>query len=957
MKTVRFCSPLLLLLATFGLAFVARAEPGPRDRLLLDAGWKFRLGDGWGLGQNLAKAGTGYGPAGLEFSDASWRSVNLPHDWAVELPFDPKADGAHGFKALGNGFPENNIAWYRRTFDLPASDSGRRLWLEFDGVYRDCTVFLNGWFVGRHEGGYSGFRFDVTDIANCGGKNVLTVRVDASQTEGWFYEGAGIYRHVWLVKTAPVAVAPDSIFVFSRFPGNIPAGPAEIHLQTQLANAGKLSVEAKVIWTILAPDGSTVATAEKNTTVNGGGAEEIAQTATVAAPELWSPETPRLYRLVTTVTSGGATIDQVHTEFGIKTVTFDADRGFLLNGKPYVLKGTCNHQDHAGVGAALPDGLQYFRIARLKEMGSNAYRTSHNPPTPELLEACDHLGMLVMDENRLVGSDAMHLNMLAEQVRRDRNHASVAIWSLGNEEFSVEKTKPGGRALATMQDLVKRLDPTRPTTCNADLGNEFTGFNEVVEVRGWSYHIGPDRMDAYHAAHPQQPNVGSEQGSTVSTRGIYANDLVRGYMSAYDDNATDWSNTAEQWWTFFDARPWLSGGFVWTGFDYRGEPTPYGWPCINSHFGLLDTCGYPKDNFWYYRAWWTEQPVLHLLPHWNWTGREGQPVDVRALSNCDQVELFLNGRSLGRQTMKHDSELKWTVPFAPGALSAQGFRAGKLVAEARVETTGAPAAVALTPDRAEIRADGEDISVITVAIPDAQGRVVPVAANEVAFNLEGPGRIIGVGNGDPSCHEPDQYFSTPGLRTQPIDGWRWHEVTDPSQANLPEAAVAFDDSKWTATDVHAESGPLGPHGRAVFRTRFSVSAENLAAPAVEVWFGKLEGDATVYLNGQKVGKGSDPRAASIYEVKTLLHPGENTLAVAVTNWGDAAGVNRGVQLRLVDTPPAVAWKRSAFNGLAQIIVQSTRQAGSIKLTASSAGLRPATATLTAQPAVPRPSVP
>ena len=280
-------------------------------------------------------------------------------------------------------------------------------------------------------------------------------------------------------------------------------------------------------------------------------------------------------------------------------------------------------------------------------------------------------------------------------------------------------------------------------------------------MRGWSYHIGTNNMDAYHAAHPNQPNVGSEQGSTVSTRGIYTNDAARGYVSAYDDNAQKWSNTAEEWWSFFAPRPWLSGGFIWTGFDYRGEPTPYGWPCINSHFGILDTCGFRKDNFWYYQAWWTDKPVLHLLPHWNWPGREGQEIDVRALSNCEEVELFLNGQSLGRQTMKKDSELKWKVKYAPGTLSAKGYKNGQLVAETKVETTGAPAAIQLTPDRSTINADGEDVSVFTVAVTDAQGRVVPVATDLIHFELSGPGKILGVGNGDPSCHEPDVYL--PGV--------------------------------------------------------------------------------------------------------------------------------------------------------------------------------------------------
>jgi beta-galactosidase len=949
----------LALTISLGLAthLAAAADCTPRERLLMDSGWRFHLGNEWGIGQNLAKAGTGYGPASVLFSDATWRCVDLPHDWAIELPFDPKADTAHGFKALGPAFPQNSVGWYRRTFELPKTDAGRRLWLEFDGAFRDSTVFVNGWAVGHHESGYSGFSYDITDVANCGGKNLVAVMVDASQFEGWFYEGAGIYRHVWLVKTAPLAIAPDGVFVFSRFPGNIPEGAAEIHLQARLANAVNAPADATVTWEIAGPDGRVLATTTQSGRIAAAATGEIEQTAKVEAPELWSPETPKLYRLVTTVTTGGQTVDRVDTGFGIRTVAFDAQKGFLLNGKPYLLKGTCNHQDHAGVGVALPDRLQYFRIARLKEMGVNAYRTAHNAPTPELLEACDRVGMLVMDENRLIGSDALHLNWLEELVRRDRNHPSVAIWSLGNEEFTVEGTPSGGRVAATMQALVKRLDPTRPVTYNAPVGNIFPGINEVIEVRGWSYRIGEDRMDAYHAAHPLQPNVGSEQGSTTCTRGIYAKDPARGYVSAYDDNHEVWSNTAEQWMSFFDPRPWLSGGFIWTGFDYRGEPTPYGWPCINSHFGVLDTCGFPKDNFWYYQSWWNAQPVLHLLPHWNWPGREGAEIDVRALSNCEEVELFLNGRSLGRQPMKRTSTLEWKVAYAPGTLSAKGFKGGQLAAETKVETTGAPAAVRLTPDRATVDANGEDVAVITVSIADAQGRVVPVAANTVTFELEGPGRILGVGNGDPSSHEPDVFVTTMPLRTMPIGGWRWKKVADIYVANLPETGVSVDDSGWERTDVTAASGPLGLREQGVFRTRLTVSAQDLAAPAVELFFGKIDGGGFVYVNGARIGATGDSRSASIYDVKALLHPGENSVAVALANYGPAAGVNQGVWLQMAEPPAPVEWRRSVFNGLAQIIVQSSKEAGAVKLTARSAGLQPATVLLQAKTVALRPAVP
>jgi len=947
-----------LLLAVAGLNLYAASTAGPRERLLLDSGWKFHLGNDWGIGQNLAKAGTGSGPASMWFSDASWRTVNLPHDWAVELPFDKTADTAHGYKALGRSFPSNSVAWYRRTFELPEADAGKRIWLEFDGVFRNCDVFMNGWFIGHHDSGYGSFRYDITDVADYGGTNLVAVKVDASDFEGWFYEGAGIYRHVWLVKTAPVAIAPDGIFVYSRFKDNVPDGYAEVNIQTRLLNSQTTDVDAMVKGLILDPDGNPIAEVQASVSVGPWSKNEVEPIASVNSPVLWSPESPKLYKLVTTVEVDGKVVDRQETEFGIRAVGFDKDKGFLLNGKPYVLKGTCNHQDMAGVGAALPDALQYFRIAKLKEIGINAYRTSHNPPTPELLEACDHLGMLVMDENRLLGSDPLHLKWLEEFVRRDRNHPSVAIWSLGNEEFSVQGIPAGARVTATMQDLVKHLDPTRPVTCNAAVGNEFPGINQAIEVRGWSYHIGTNNMDAYHAAHPNQPNVGSEQGSTVSTRGIYTNDAARGYVSAYDDNGQNWSNTAEEWWSFFDPRPWLSGGFVWTGFDYRGEPTPYGWPCVNSHFGILDTCGFRKDNSWYYQAWWTDQPVLHLLPHWNWPGREGQEMDVRALSNCEEVELFLNGQSLGRQTMKKDSELKWKVKYVPGTLSAKGYKNGQLVAETRVETTSAPAAIQLTPDRSTLNADGEDVSVFTVAVTDAQGRVVPVAANLIHFELSGPGKILGVGNGDPSCHEPDVYLPVwPSHSVAANDGWRWEKISDPWKPSLPETASSFDDSTWAQANVESASGPLGNREHAVFRAHINVTEKELAAEVIELCFGSINGDGTIYVNGEKVGESHDGGVVVPIDVKRRLHPGDNTIAVVVANYGESGGLNQGVTLRMHDQPILPEWKRSVFNGLAQIIVQSTREPGAIKLAATAEGLSPATVSVQSQPCAPRPAVP
>jgi beta-galactosidase len=938
------------------------AAASPRERLSLDAGWKFHLGDAWPGALRLDKAGANTGPASDKlFSDVTWRTVNLPHDWAIELPFDPTADTNHGFKALGPGFESNSIAWYRRTFDLPKADEGKRIWLTFDGVYRDATVWVNGWLVRRHEGGYYPFREDITDVVKFGERNVIALRVDATEFEGWFYEGAGIYRHVWLEKTAPVAVAPGGMFVYCRFSDNVPTGAAALHVETDVLNQLAHAVDMVVDCEAISPDGQVVARFKGSLTMGGESQETLKLQSQISAPVLWSPESPKLYKLITTVSVDDKVVDRKETIFGIRTAVFDPEKGFLLNGRPYPIHGTCNHQDHAGVGAAIPDALQEFRIHRLKEFGSNAIRTSHNPPTPELLEACDRLGMLVMNENRLLGSDSENMRKWDVMIRRDRNHPSIIIWSISNEEFAVQGTPQGGNVARTMQSYVKRLDPTRPVTYPAPQGDTVGGINSVIEVRGWNYHPGPD-MDTYHAKHMHQPNVGTEQGSTTGTRGIYDSNPERGHVAAYDEPPHRWVTSAETWWSWFADRPWLSGGFVWTGFDYRGEPTPYGWPCINSHFGILDLCGFPKDNFHYYKAWWTDEVVLHLLPHWNWPGREGHEFRVDALSNCHEVELFLNGASLGRKTMEPNRKLTWKVHYAPGTLSAKGFdAAGKLVAETKVETTGAATTLRLTPDRTTINADGDDVAVFTVAAFDAQGRFVPVAQDKIDFDLAGPGRIIGVGNGDPSCHEPDTFVADVPVRHVALNEWRWKVVPMAGGSDVPpESAIGFDDSAWN-TLKGAGGGEQATittdDTRAIYRARLTLTEAELSGPGAQIQFAGCDDEGWYFVNGQYVGETHEWNAQPAYEITKFLRAGENVVAVLCSNGGQLGGLNPNVTVDIALASEPVQWSRSLFNGLAQIIVQATREPGAIKLTARAEGLATATTTVRTQPCTPPPSMP
>ena len=952
-RRIRQMLPILAFIAIINPYSAIAADTTPREKLLLDFGWKFYAGDDWGSGENLMKAGISIGPADPTFCDASFRTVNLPHDWVVELPFDQKSDRSHGFKPVGPNHPENNVAWYRRTFTLAKEDAGKRIWLDFDGVYRDCLVFVNGYRIGRHESGYDSFRYDITDVANCGGENVIAVRVDASKFEGWFYEGAGIYRHVWLEKTPPVAIAPDGIFVFSKFENNVPGDHVEIDVKTQVANSQTNDAATTIRQEIFSPSGESIAKFEQGLNVGAFSREEAKSKITFPNPVLWSPESPKLYKLITTVESDGQTADRQETEFGIRTFAFDADKGFLLNGQPYAIYGTCNHQDHAGVGSALPDALQYFRIAKLKEFGCNAYRTSHNAPTPELLDACDHLGMLVMDENRLLGSDPENMALLENQIRRDRNHASVFMWSIANEEH-VQASPASARIAETMQRDLHRLDPTRAVTSAVSLGDVFTGINSVVDVRGWNYHLGKG-TDDYHSEHPAQPEIGTEQASTVGTRGIYKNDPVRGYVSAYDNNPGS-TQKAESWWSFFAARPWLSGGFVWTGFDYRGEPTPYSWPCINSHFGILDTCGFPKDNFYYYQSWWTTNIVLHLLPHWNWPGKEGQDIDVWCDSNCREVELFLNGQSLGRKAMPRNSHLQWNVKYMPGVLSAKGFDAdGKVIAETRVETTGEPTTVQLTSNRSTINADGEDLSIITVSIADTNGRIVPTADNPVQFELSGPGKIIGVGNGNPSCHEPDVYLDQPASRSGTMNEW-WMKTVGSTKEH-PEVAEKFNDTRWDLTDVSGQAGQISAGQMAVFRAHLFVTGSDLALTNILIRFGAIKDDGWIYVNGKLAGESHDATILPSFNLREFLHPGINTIAVLAKSGQNSGGLVNGADVELETGPVVAHWKRSAFNGLAQVIVQSDKDAGEIKLVADADGLSPAVTVITSQPCTPRPAAP
>ena len=732
----------------------------PREQLLFDFGWKFTLGNGadpakdlgFGNGQgDFAKTGE-FEFAKSKFDDAKWRTVSLPHDWAVELPFvHDDVQTSHGYKPVGRRYPETSVGWYRRAFDIPGSDKGRRIWVEFDGAFRDVLVFVNGCFIGRNDNGYAPFRFDLTDFLAFGARNYIVVRVDASFGDGWFYEGAGIYRHVWLTKTDALHLGKWESFVRPEVNGS----SATLSLGTIVQNDGKQAETARVKWQVVDAAGKTVAEAESPAqSVAVDGSATFNATAKLPNPALWSIETPNLYQAIVTVAAGGKIRDAERVNFGVRTVKFTADKGFFLNGKPVKIQGTCNHQDHAGVGAAVPDALQWFRLAVLREMGGNAVRTSHNMPTPEWVEACDRMGMMMMCETRQMSSNPEGMAQLAAMVKRYRNSPSIILWSIGNEENQLQgpMAEQGARMAETMVRLCHELDPTRVASAAVN-GNNRQGVSDAFDVIGFNYNLSfPDK---FHAEHPDRPVYGSETSSAIGTRGVYSSDPLRNTVNSYD-GVVPWGETAEDWWKFYGTREWLAGGFAWTGFDYRGEPTPYGWPSINSQFGIADMCGFPKDNFYYYKAWWGKDPVVHVFPHWNWEGREGDEIPVWVYSNLDEVELFVNGKSAGSRKVPHLGHVEWKVRYEPGTIEARGTKDGKVVLTDKRETTGPAAAIRLTADRNEISADGEDLSVIKVEGLDKEGRLVPIANNKIGFKVTGNGVLIGVGNGDPNCLESDK---------------------------------------------------------------------------------------------------------------------------------------------------------------------------------------------------------
>ena len=755
------CTALILPLSIS----LAGSPGGTRKTENFDKGWKFNLGD-----VTDAQA-----PG---FDDSLWRVLDLPHDWSIEGKFSKDNPATPSGGALPGG-----IGWYRKTFTIPVSEKGRLAFIDFDGVYKNSEVWINGHSLGLRPYGYSSFRYELTPYLKYGKeKNVLAVKVDNSkQPNSRWYSGSGIYRNVWLVMTDKIYIAHWGTYVTTP---EVTEQSAKVIIQTKIRNASLIDQAITLKTAIVDTKGKTIASADTTEKLMKASAGNIEQQLTVSNPVLWSIENPYLYRVLTTVIVDGKKQDNYETTLGIRSIGFDTAKGLLLNGKHIKINGVCNHHDLGFLGAAINRRALERQLEILKAMGVNGIRTSHNPPAPELLELCDRMGFMVMDEafdmwkkgktqfDYSLDWDTWHQRDIQDMVLRDRNHPSVILWSIGNEVAEQWDTSDhSGTVIAKeLVSFIKNLDLTRPVTANCNSSDSLNPVlrADTLDIIGYSYH--QDEYAQFRQLHPGKRLIGSETVSSLNSRGSYdmPSDSIRRWptrwdiplkdanadlsCSSYDNCSAPWGSTHEETWKLMKKFDFISGQYIWTGFDYLGEPTPYSWPARSSYFGIVDLAGFPKDVYYLYQSEWTKKPVLHIFPHWNW--KEGQTIDVWAYTNCEEVELFLNGKSQGTKKKTGDAlHMAWRLTYTPGTLKAIGRTGGKEVLTQEIKTAGAPAKMILHADRSTITADGKDLSFVTVKIVDSHGTPVPRADNLIHFNIEGEGKIIGVDNGSQTSDE------------------------------------------------------------------------------------------------------------------------------------------------------------------------------------------------------------
>jgi beta-galactosidase len=760
----KLASPgVLLTVILLFSALQINANPRPGNTVNFGAGWRFHLGD----------IASGQEPV---LEDSQWREIELPHDWSIEGEFSEKNPSTPSGGALPGG-----IGWYRKTFALPASEKGKSLFVDFDGVYRQAEIWINGHYLGKRPYGFSSFRYDLSAYLNYGKeKNLIAVRVDNSQQPNCrWYSGSGIYRNVWLTIVDDVFVDHWGTFITTP---QISDQSAQVSISTTVRNKSDQNQPVTLNTNVYDAVGKEVTRTSSDTSVTKGSTTAVTQQLKIARPILWSLDHPYLYKAVTQIQRGGRITDRYETLFGIRSFVFDREKGFVLNGKPVKINGVCNHHDLGSLGAAINTRALERQLEILKTMGANAIRTSHNPPAPELLDLCDRMGFLVMDEafdmwkmkkvefDYHLDWDEWHKRDLEDMVLRDRNHPSIFIWSIGNE-IREQGDSTGSTIAAELAEIVKSLDQTRPITsaCDHPYPGNYIIKSGALDLIGYNYH--QQEFANFPRTFPSQKFIGTETVSALATRGSYdmPSDLIRRWpkrwdlpfkegnadysCSAYDNCSAPWGSTQEETLKVMKKYDFLSGQFIWTGFDYLGEPTPYPWPARSSYFGIVDLAGFPKDAFYLYQSEWTSKPVLHIFPHWNW--KQGDTVDVWGYFNSDEVELFLNSKSLGTKRKSGDElHVMWRIPFQPGTLRAVARTSGKVALTQEIRTAGPAARIVLSADRKVIQADGRDLSFITITVVDEKGTMVPHADNLIKFQLTGEGAIAAVDNGSQISHEP-----------------------------------------------------------------------------------------------------------------------------------------------------------------------------------------------------------
>jgi beta-galactosidase len=868
--------------------------PAEPEGASLNVGWRFNPGDvvapplkEQSASYVAAKAGGARGAAGSTFNDGRWRTVDLPHDWAIESP--PSAD-----ENIAQGYRKRGIGWYRRAITLDPSLADRYLEIQFGAISTNAQVWFNGTPVAHNWSGYNGFNIDITSMATFGGKpNILAVRVDADAAEGWWYEGAGIYRDVRLVDRASVSIITDGVHADPR---RQPDGKWRIPVNVTIYSIEKVGAAIDLKVELLDRDEAVVATARSKGRSVPLGCSNIEAEMRDITPELWSVDAPNLYSVRTSLIREGKTIEVRTTPCGFRSLRFDADKGFFLNDQPLKIKGVCLHQDHAGVGVAVPPALVDWRVRQIKAMGSNAIRCSHGAPDASLLEACDRHGILVMNENRNFNVSPDYIEQLEWLVRRDRNHPSVFMWSVFNEE-PLQGTPAGYEMVRRAVAVVKALDDSRPVTAALSNGM-FTPVNvsQAVDVVGFNYQNAS--YDKFHATNPTVPMISSEDTSAFITRGAWATDKAARVASSDDTYHAGWGLSHREGWKVIDTRPYLAGGFVWTAFDYHGEPTPFKWPANSSYFGILDLCGFKKSAFYIRRALWVkDRPLLDILPHWNWQGREGQVIKVMLATNLDRVELRLNGKLVGERQPDPYEMITFDVPFRSGVLEARGWKAGKMVASAKVETTGAPVRLALSADRPWLTGDGIDAQPLKIEAVDSKGVAVPVAELDIELSIEG-GQIIGVGNGDPVSTAPSKgntvrlfnglaqvivqsqrggtgvmkvmassngvesatctidiragkvRESLPASYRLGLQSWRQSPVMAERPASIPELADN-DMNSWAQVIAGDAPATVSGNGWVIMTSRLTLT-EEMTKRGATIRFGGIAGAGDIYMNGKVV---------------------------------------------------------------------------------------------------------